>query len=144
MRVPANPGRTNLTDDPTARAMIGYLLVRGGVHIVAYAKALEKLTGADVGRLLPIPDISNKQYPEAAKLERQGLHAIMWKCSPSDTFTRIAEIWNGSHPEDGENLVVRDEMPSGFPVPDLEEEPQSSAPGAIDPGMLRHFAKKLK
>jgi Mn-containing catalase len=28
--------------------MVGYLLVRGGVHIVAYAKALEKLTGADV------------------------------------------------------------------------------------------------
>ena len=40
--------------------MCGYLLVRGGVHIVAYAKALEKLTGTPVGGLLPIPDVSNK------------------------------------------------------------------------------------
>ena len=34
-----------MAPDPTSRAMCGYLLVRGGVHIVAYAKALEKLTG---------------------------------------------------------------------------------------------------
>ena len=53
-------------DDPTARECVGFLLVRGGVHIVAYAKALEKLTGVDVGKLLPIPDISNKRFPEAA------------------------------------------------------------------------------
>jgi Mn-containing catalase len=72
------------------------------------------------------------------KLEREGLHTIMWKWSPSDTFTQLAEIWNGSHPEDGQELVVRDGMPPGFPVPDLEEEPRLSAPGAIDPEMLRH------
>src|ERR671914_2266750 len=67
-----------MVDDPTARAMVGYLLVRGGVHVVAYARALEKLTGADVGKLLPIPDISNKQFPEARRLEEQGLHQIMF------------------------------------------------------------------
>ncbi|HVG43835.1 MAG TPA: manganese catalase family protein, partial [Longimicrobium sp.] len=39
-----------MVDDETSRAMVGYLLVRGGVHIVAYAKALEKLTGVDVGK----------------------------------------------------------------------------------------------
>jgi Mn-containing catalase len=33
-----------MVDDPCARAAVGYLLVRGGVHIVAYAKALEKLS----------------------------------------------------------------------------------------------------
>jgi Mn-containing catalase len=27
-----------MTTDPTARAMVGYLLVRGGVHVVAYAR----------------------------------------------------------------------------------------------------------
>ena len=73
-----------MVDDPTARAMVGYLLVRGGVHIVAYAKALEKLTGVDVGKLLPIPDISNKQFPEAAKHEEQGLHRILYRFSPDD------------------------------------------------------------
>src|SRR5688500_274952 len=42
-----------MVKDPCPRAMLGYLLVRGGVHIVAYARALEKLSGVDVGRLLP-------------------------------------------------------------------------------------------
>ncbi|MEJ7713806.1 MAG: manganese catalase family protein [Pyrinomonadaceae bacterium] len=42
-----------MVDDPTARAMIGYLLVRGGVHVVAYARALELLTGADMSKLFP-------------------------------------------------------------------------------------------
>lgn len=132
-----------MTDDPTARAMIGYLLVRGGVHIVAYAKALEKLTGADVGRLLPIPSVSNKQFPEAAKLEAEGLHTIMWHWSPSDHYTQLAEIWNGPHPEDGQELEVRDEMPPGFPWPDFPEEPQLCAPGDIDPEMMAYYAKKL-
>ena len=31
-----------MVDDETSRAMLGYLLVRGGVHIVAYAKALAR------------------------------------------------------------------------------------------------------
>jgi Mn-containing catalase len=128
--------------DPTARAMVGYLLVRGGVHIVAYAKALEKLTGADVGRVLPIPDVSNKKFPEALKHEKQGLHTIMWHFSPTD-YTQLGAIWNGPHPEDGQPLVVRDEMPPGFPAPELPEEPQLSAPGEIDPEMLKHYAKAL-
>ena len=139
----ANKARVyDMTDDPVARAMVGYLLVRGGVHIVAYAKALEKLTGADVGRLLPIPDVSNKKYPEARKLEDEGLHTIMWRFSPTD-YTELGQIWNGTHPEDGAPLVVRDEMPPGFPYPDLDEEPQLSAPGDIDPEMIAHYAKKL-
>ena len=61
-----------MVDDPVAREMVGYLLVRGGTHIVAYAKALEALSGVDVGKLLPIPDISNKRFPEAKKHEAKG------------------------------------------------------------------------
>jgi hypothetical protein len=34
-------------------------------------------------------------------LEAQGLHTIMWKWCPSDTYTQVGEIWNGPHPEDG-------------------------------------------
>ncbi len=131
-----------MAPDPIARAMVGYLLVRGGVHIVAYAKALEKLTGADIGRVLPIPDVSNKKFPEAMKHEAEGLHTIMWHWSTTD-YHQLAEIWNGPHPEDGQPLVVRDEMPPGFPAPDLAEEPQLCAPGEIDPEMLSYYAKKL-
>ena len=89
--------------DPTARAMVGYLLVRGGVHIVAYAKALEKLTGANVAQLLPIPDVSNKKFPEAMKHEANGVHRIMWHFSPTD-YTELDQIWNGP-PGNGENSI---------------------------------------
>jgi Mn-containing catalase len=132
-----------MAPDPTSRAICGYLLVRGGVHIVAYAKALEKLTGTPVGGLLPIPDVSNKKFPEAMALEAQGLHTIMWKWCPSDTYTQVGEIWNGPHPGDGTELGVRDEMPPGFPWPEMPEEPQICAPGEIDPEMLNYYAKKL-
>jgi hypothetical protein len=66
---PARSGCTRPWTMRPARACVGFLLVRGGVHIVAYAKALERLTGVDVGKLLPIPDISNKRFPEAAAHE---------------------------------------------------------------------------
>ena len=130
-----------MVDDPTARTMVGYLLVRGGVHVVAYARALERLTGADLGKLFPIPDISNKQFPEAKKLEDQGLHRIMFRFSPDD-YRRIGEVWNGPLPEDGSELIVEDAIPEGAPPPNLEEEPQLTAPG-VDPIMLREAAKRL-
>jgi len=130
-----------MVQEPTARAMLGYLLVRGGVHVVAYAKALEKLTGADLGKLFPIPDISNKMFPEAKKLEDQGLHQIMYRFSLDD-YKRIGEIWNGKHPEDGSELRVEDQIPTGAPPPDLAEEPQLTAPG-VDPIMLQEAAKRL-
>ncbi len=44
-----------MVDNPTARAMVGYLLVRGGVHIVAYAKALEKLQRCRCGQAATHP-----------------------------------------------------------------------------------------
>ena len=133
-----------MVDDPTARQMVGYLLVRGGVHIVAYAKALEKLTGVDVGKLLPIPDISNKRFPEARKHEERGLHRMLFRMSPND-YKEINQIWNGAHPEDGQPLQVVDGIPEGAAPPDLEEEPQLAAPIGpdIDPEMFRDVAAKL-
>lgn len=130
-----------MTDHPTARAMIGYLLVRGGVHIVAYARALEKLTGVDLKPIFPIPDISNKKFPEARKLEDQGLHRIMFRFSPED-YRQMAQVWNGPHPEDGTELVVEDAIPTGAPPPDLPEQPQLTAPG-LEPGLVEEMAKRL-
>jgi Mn-containing catalase len=130
-----------MVDDPTARAMIGYLLVRGGTHVVAYARALEHLTGADLGKLFPIPDISNKQFPEARKLEEQGLHQVMFRFSPND-YQRMSEVWNGTHPEDGSELRVEDSIPEGFPPPNLSAEPQLTSPG-VDPILLQEAAKRL-
>jgi Mn-containing catalase len=133
------------TDDPTVRAMTGYLLVRGGVHIVAYARALEVLTGADLSKLFPIPDISNKAFPEAKALEDQGLHRILYRNNPQD-YARIGEVFKGPHPEDGSELVVQDGMPEGGPTPMLDEEPQLTAPGigAIDDETLREILQRLQ
>jgi len=133
------------TDDPTVRAMTGYLLVRGGVHVVAYARALEVLTGADLSKLFPIPDISNKAFPEAKVLEDQGLHLILYRNNPKD-YARVGEVFKGPHPEDGQPLVVEDGLPDGVAPPLLEEEPQLTAPGigAIDDEMLREIMKRLE
>jgi Mn-containing catalase len=130
------------TSNPTARAMIGFLLVRGGVHIVAYAKALEKLTGVDVGKLLPIPDISNKKFPEARVHEEKGLHRILYQFSPQD-YQQAAGVWNGKHPEDGQDLQYQP-LPKDFgaPAPDLEPEPQLTAP--LDPDTMKDLLKKMK
>src|SRR3954462_13054978 len=46
-----------MVEHPAARALTGYLLVRGGVHQVAYARALERLTGADLTKTSPMPRI---------------------------------------------------------------------------------------
>ncbi len=134
-----------MVDDPVARQMVGYLLVRGGTHIVAYAKALEALTGVDVGKLLPIPDLSNKRFPEAMAHEARGLHQVMYRMSPDD-YRDISKIWRGPHPEDGSELRVVDGLPDGGPVPEHDEEPQLVSPigpDGIDPGLLADVAKRV-
>jgi Mn-containing catalase len=133
-----------MVDDPVAREMVGYLLVRGGVHIVAYAKALEALSGVEVGKLLPIPDISNKRFPETRKHEQKGLHQTLFRFSVDD-YTQLSQIWTGTHPEDGSELRVVDGTPAGAPPPELDEEPQLTAPVGpdLDRGMLEDVAKRL-
>ena len=132
------------TDDPTVRAMVGYLLVRGGVHVVAYARALEVLTGADLSKLFPIPDISNKKFPEAKVHEDQGLHLILY-ANDAKSYPRAGEVFKGPHPEDGQPLKVVKGMPDGAAPPPLDEEPQLTAPGigAIDEEMLKEIAQRL-
>jgi Mn-containing catalase len=95
----------------------------------------------NVGGLLPIPDVSNQKFPEARIHEERGLHRVLFRFSPED-YTRAGEIWNGPHPEDGQELTVSDDIPEGAPWPDLDEEPQLSSPG-VDPDMMKFFAAKL-
>jgi Mn-containing catalase len=133
-----------MTTDPTAREMVSYLLVRGGLHVVAYAKALEYLTGVNVTKLIPTPELSNKAFPETRKFEENGLHRKLYTFSQDD-YQSAGIIWNGSHPEDGSPLEVVFGAPEGVPVPELEEEPQLNSPGAedFDMDMYKDIAKKL-
>ena len=133
-----------MVTDPTAREMVGFLLVRGGLHVVAYARALEILTGVAVTKLVPVPDLSNKAFKETRKYEENGVHRKLYTFSKDD-YQQAGLIFNGPHPEDGEPLEVIFGSPEGFPMPDLEEEPQLNSPGedGIDPEMFADIAKKL-
>lgn len=117
-----------MTDHPTARAMIGYLLVRGGVHVLAYAKALEMATGVDMKRLIPIPNLSNDHFEAARKYEAMGLGNKLYTFSPDD-YKDIVLIWNGQNPLNGLPLEVIQGTPEGAPMPDLSGVPEEFAPG---------------
>ena len=78
-----------MVDHPAARALTGYLLVRGGVHQVAYARALENLTGADLMKLFPSPRIPTDKIPECQPHIKRGEHLKLYRFSPSD-FKEIA------------------------------------------------------
>lgn len=131
-----------MTDHPTARAMIGYLLVRGGVHILAYAKALEIATGVDVKKLIPIPDLSNNSFETARKYEAMGLGNKLYTFSQND-YKDIVLIWNGQNPLTGAPLEVIQGAPQGAPMPDLSEVPEEFAPGISQEDFIE-IARRLQ
>ena len=108
-----------MVEHPAARALTGYLLVRGGVHQVAYARALENLTGADLMKLFPSPRIPTDKIPECQPHIKRGEHLKLYRFSPSD-FQEIDAVFNGPHPETGEELMIAEEIsPEGAPPFDL-------------------------
>lgn len=131
-----------MTDHPTAREMIGYLLVRGGTHVLAYAKALEILTGADVSTLLPIPDLDNRVFDVAKKYEERGYGNVLFTWNYVGDYADINRIWKGKNPLNGEPLIVKEGMPKGAKVPDLDELPEEFAPG-IGPEEFKKIAQRL-
>jgi hypothetical protein len=68
---------------------------------------------------LPIPDISNKRFPEAMKHEAKGLHQLMYRMSLDD-YGDISQILEGTAP------------PASVP-----------APSAKDPHPQRQFLSYL-
>ena len=131
-----------MTDHPVAREMIGYLLVRGGVHIVAYAKALEIATGADVTKMLPIPSLDNRVFDHARKYEDRGYGNVLFTWNNVGDYKDIDKIWKGEHPISCEPLIVKEGSPEGHPIPDLDELPEEFAPG-IGPEEFQMIAKRL-
>lgn len=131
-----------MTDHPTAREMIGYLLVRGTAHAVAYAKALEVLTGADIASILPIPNLDNRVFDVARKYEERGYGNVLFTWNDEGAYTDINKIWKGEHPITREQLIVKEGMPKGGKIPDLDELPEEFAPG-IGPEEYQKIAKRL-
>jgi Mn-containing catalase len=131
-----------MCDHPAARALTGYLLVRGGVHQVAYARALENLTGADMSKLFPSPRIPTDKIPECRPHLERGEHLKLYRFSPDD-YKEIVAVFNGKHPETGEDLEVVDQPPEGVPPQDLPAQTDVFAPDYA-PEEIKEIAQKLR
>jgi Mn-containing catalase len=131
-----------MVEHPAARALTGYLLVRGGVHQVAYARALEHLTGADLMRMFPCPRIPTEKIPECKPHIKRGDHRRLYRFSLEE-YQELVAVWNGPHPETGEDLVVIDEPPEGAAPNDLPPQPAVFAPDYA-PEEIAEIAAKLR
>lgn len=137
-----------MTDNPAARTMLGYLFVRGGVHAFAYARALESLTGVKMSDMLPIPNIGNAHFPEARKFMEQGVHLKLYRFSPDD-FQEAATIWSGTASKayteglgNSDKLEFVDAPPSGGNLAHLAGIASSFAPD-YEPEEIIEIANKL-
>jgi Mn-containing catalase len=131
--------------DPTGREICGYLLVRGSVHAHAYALALKNLTGVEIEKMLPTPNIPLSNIPESQKYLEEGSHRRLYTFSPKD-YAEIRGIWgNGEEalPDDppGE-LEVVEGMPEGGKIQELVGEPSAFTPDYA-PEEMFEIAQKL-
>ncbi|KQV81878.1 manganese catalase family protein [Rhizobium sp. Root1220] len=131
--------------DPTGREVCGYLLVRGSVHAHAYALALEKITGVEVKRFLPTPNIPLANIPECQKYLDEGSHRRLYTWSPND-YKEIAGIWSNDEvalPGDppGE-LEVVDGIPEGGKIQQFVGVPSAFTPDYA-PEEMFEIAEKL-
>ena len=131
-----------MVEHPAARALTGFLLVRGGVHQVAYARAIENLTGANLMKMFPAPRIPTEKIPECKPHIKRREHLRLYRFSPSD-YLELAAVFNGPHPETGEELEVVDDAPDGVPAHDLAAQPTVFAPDYA-PEEIASIAEKLR
>lgn len=114
--------------------------MRGSAH--AHALALKKLTGVDLDKFLPTPDIPLGNSPECQKYLAEGSHR---RLSPND-YEEMCGIWGGGGetalPDDppGE-LEVVDGMPDGGKVHDLTGVPSAFTPRLCPEEMFEIAAK---
>jgi Mn-containing catalase len=131
--------------DPTGREVCGYLLVRGSVHAHAYALALKKITGVEIEKFLPTPNIPLSKIPESQKYLDEGSHRRLYTFSPAD-YKEMAGIWGNGEvalPDDppGE-LEVVDGMPEGGKIHQLVGVPSAFTPDYA-PEEMFEIAQKL-
>jgi Mn-containing catalase len=131
-----------MTSNETARTMIGYLLVRGGVHQAAYGLALEKLTGVNMTKMLPLPNIDNEKFEHTRPWQAKGEHAKLYTFSPED-YRNLGSIWNGTaHWADGAPLEVIQGAPEGGDAPEGTPNQAGFSPD-YEPEEIFEIAKRL-
>ncbi|MGU3544645.1 manganese catalase family protein [Methylobacterium sp. A52T] len=131
--------------DPTGREVCGYLLVRGSVHAHAYALTLKKLTGVEIEKMLPTPNIVLDKIPECQKYLQEGSHRRLYRFSPDD-YKEAAGVWSNDEvalPGDPPgNLEVVDGLPEGGKIPELDGNYGAFAPNYA-PEEIFEIASKL-
>ncbi|RVU19346.1 manganese catalase family protein [Methylobacterium oryzihabitans] len=131
--------------DPTGREVCGYLLVRGSVHAHAYGLALKKLTGVEIEKMLPTPNIRLDNIPECQKYLQEGSHRRLYRFSPSD-YQEAAGVWSNDEvalPGDPPgHLEVVDGLPEGGKIPELDGNYGAFAPNYA-PEEIFEIASKL-
>ncbi|MCJ2103528.1 manganese catalase family protein [Methylobacterium sp. E-046] len=131
--------------DPTGREVCGYLLVRGSVHAHAYALALKKLTGVEIEKMLPTPNIVLDKLPECQKYLQEGSHRRLYRFSPDD-YREAAGVWSNDEvalPGDPPgNLEVVEGLPEGGKIPELDGNYGAFAPNYA-PEEIFEIASKL-
>jgi Mn-containing catalase len=129
--------------DPTGREVCGYLLVRGSVHAHSYALALKKITGVDVEKMLPTPNIDLSKIPESQKYLDEGSHRRLYTWSP-EHYKEMSGIWTGDAlPGDPPGaLEVIDGVPEGGKIQQLTGVPSAFTPDYA-PEEMFEIAEKL-
>ena len=135
-----------MVSSPTAREVCAYLLVRGSLHAHAYALALKKVTGVEVEKMLPTPNIDLDQFAECQKYLDEGKHRRLYRFSPED-YAESVGIWGGGEvalPSDppGE-LEVVDGLPEGGKMPELDGNYPAFAPDYAPEEIFEIAAKMM-
>jgi Mn-containing catalase len=123
-----------MTDNPTARSTVAYLIVRDQAHENAYAKALETL-GVEWRGLLPIPKTNAEAFPEVKALVDLGLQSKQYSFD-LDGKSEAGRIFQGASPSgDGTELTATEQAPQGAPSSIAGERMEEFAPG-LDKDLL--------
>ncbi len=133
--------------DPTGREVCGYLLVRGSVHAHAYALALKQITGVEIEKMLPTPNIPLDKIPECQKYLAEGSHRRLYRFSPDD-YKEMSGIWgNGEMALPGDppgELEVVDGHPDGGKIHQLTGVPSAFTPDYAPEEMFEIATKLYK
>jgi len=133
--------------DPTGREVCAYLLVRGSVHAHAYALAIKKITGVELEKMLPTPNIDLSRIPECQKYLDEGSHRRLYTWSPTD-YKEMSGIWgNGEQALPGDppgDLEVVDGLPEGGKIHDLTGVASAFAPDYAPEEMFEIATKLYK